>query len=61
MEPTSLLTGKGLKSFLKQDQMIFMDIVDRFSGLSVKFNKHLILLHQNIRGLISKTDEIITN
>jgi hypothetical protein len=35
-----------------------MDIVHQFSGSIDKFNKLLILVHQNIRGLISKTDEI---
>lgn len=35
-----------------------MDIVYHFSGSSDKLNKPLILVHQNIRGLISKTDEI---
>jgi hypothetical protein len=36
----------------------FMDIVYHSTGSSVKLNKPLILVHQNIRGLTSKTDEI---
>jgi hypothetical protein len=35
-----------------------MDIAYHFSGSFDKFKKSLILVHQNIRGLISKTDEI---
>jgi hypothetical protein len=35
-----------------------VDIVYHSTGLSVKLKKRLILVHQNIRGLISKTDEI---
>jgi hypothetical protein len=37
-----------------------MDIVYQFFG-SVRFNKPLILVHQNIGGLISKTNEIIVS
>jgi hypothetical protein len=36
-----------------------MDIVYQFLGSSVKFNKPLILVHQNIRGLISKNETIV--
>jgi hypothetical protein len=35
-----------------------MDIVYHSTGSSVKLNKPLILVRQNIRGLISKTGEI---
>jgi hypothetical protein len=35
-----------------------MDVVYQFSGSFDKFNKPLILVHQNIRGIISKTEEI---
>jgi hypothetical protein len=38
--------------------MIFMDIVYHLTGLTIKLNKPLILVHQDIRGLISKTYEI---
>jgi hypothetical protein len=38
-----------------------MDLVYQFCGSFVKFSNPLILLHQNIRGLISSRDEIIVS
>jgi hypothetical protein len=62
MEPSCSINRKRVKKLPKtRSDDFFMDIVYQFFGSSVKFNKPLILIHQNIRGLISKTDEIIVS
>jgi hypothetical protein len=49
------------KRFIRLPKIRSDDFLWTFSGSFYKFNKPLILIHQNIRGLISQTDEIIVS
>jgi hypothetical protein len=53
--------GDGIMQNDTECWRFLMDIVYKFSGSFDKFNIPLILIHQNIRGLISKTDEIVVS